>query len=82
MDRSSPLEVFVGKDVLKICNKFTGEHLCRSLISKKLFCNVIDVTLLRGPSSLNLLHIFRTPFLRSTSGGLLLHRLMYLVHER
>ena len=26
------------KGVLKICNKFTGEHPCRSVISTKLFC--------------------------------------------
>ena len=24
--RGSPLEVFLGKDDLKICSKFTGEH--------------------------------------------------------
>ena len=29
-------EVFLGKRVLKICSKFTGEHPCRSAISKKL----------------------------------------------
>ena len=34
--RSSPLEVFLGKSVLKICSKFTGEHPCRSVISIKL----------------------------------------------
>ena len=26
--RSSPSKVFSGKGVLKICSKFTGEHLC------------------------------------------------------
>ena len=26
--RSSPPEVFLGKGVLKICSKFTGEHPC------------------------------------------------------
>ena len=30
--RSSPLEVFLGKGVLKICIKFTGENLCQSVI--------------------------------------------------
>ena len=34
--RSSPSEVFLGKGVLKICSKFTGEHPCRSAISIKL----------------------------------------------
>ena len=36
MHRSSPPDVFLGKVVLKICRKFTGEHPCRSAISKKL----------------------------------------------
>ena len=31
-DRSSHPEVFLGKGVLKICNKFTGEHPSRSVI--------------------------------------------------
>ena len=30
--RSSPPEVFWGKNALKICSKFTGEHPCRSAI--------------------------------------------------
>ena len=25
-------ELFLGKDVLKICSKFTGEHPCRGAI--------------------------------------------------
>ena len=33
---SSHLEVFLGKVVLKICSKFTGEHQCRRVISMKL----------------------------------------------
>ena len=31
--RSSHPEVFLGRDVLKICSKFTGEHPYRSVIS-------------------------------------------------
>ena len=34
--RSSHPEVFLKKSVLKICNKFTGEYPCRSVISVKL----------------------------------------------
>ena len=34
--RSSPPQMFFRKDVLKICNKFTGEHLCLSVISTEL----------------------------------------------
>ena len=37
--RSSHSEVFLGKGVLKICSKFTGEHPCQSATSIKLLCN-------------------------------------------
>ena len=37
--KSSPPEVFLGKDVLKICSKFIGELLCQSVISIKLLRN-------------------------------------------
>ena len=33
--------MFLGKGVLKICSKFTGEHPCRSAILIKLLCNFI-----------------------------------------
>ena len=69
---SSHPEVFLGKGVLKICSKFTGEHPWQSAISIKLFCNIIEITLQHGYSPVNLLHIFRTPFLKNTSGRLLL----------
>ena len=39
--RSSPSEVFLRKDVLKICSKFTGEHLYQSVISIKLQSNFV-----------------------------------------
>ena len=38
-------EVFLGKDVLKICCKVTGEHPCQSAISIKLLYNFIEITL-------------------------------------
>ena len=63
--RSSHPEVFLRKGVLKLCSKFTGEHPCRSAISIKL---------LYYPA--NLLHIFRTPFLKNTYGRLLLKALL------
>ena len=69
--RSSHREVFLGKGVLKICSKFTGEHSCRSVISIKLLYNFIEITLRHGFPPVNLLHIFRTPFLKNTSGWLL-----------
>ena len=43
--RSSRPEVFLGKDVLKIRSKFTGEHPCRSVISIKLQSKFIEITL-------------------------------------
>ena len=70
--RSSPSEVFLGKGVLKICSKFTEEHPCRSVTSRKLLCNFIEIALWHGFSPVNLLHMFRTPFYKNTSGRLLL----------
>ena len=70
--RSSHPMVFLGKDVLKICSKFTGENTWRSAISIRLLRNFIEIALRHGCSPVNLLHIFRTPFLKNTSGRLLL----------
>ena len=36
-------------------------------------CNFIEIALWHGCSPVNLLHIFRTPFLKNSSGGLLLN---------
>ena len=66
--------MFLGKGVLKICSKFTGEYPCQSAISIKLLCNFIEIALRHGCSPVNLLHIFRTPFLKNTSGSLLLNK--------
>ena len=55
-----------------MCSIFTGEHPCQSVISVKLLCNFIEITLWRGCSPVNLLHIFSTTFPKKTSGGLLL----------
>ena len=66
-----------SRDVLrKRCSenmsKFTGEHPSRSVISIKLLCNFIEITLRHGCSLANLLHIFITPFTKNASGWLLL----------
>ena len=58
---NSPRKVFLLKVVLKICNKFTGEHQCRSVISIKLQSNFV-----------NMLRIFSTYFYRNTYRRLLL----------
>ena len=70
--RGSPSEVFLGKGVLKIFSKFTGEHPCWSVISIKLQSNFIEITVQHGCSPVNLLPIFRTPFLKNAFGELLL----------
>ena len=67
--RSSFLEVFLGKYVLKIRRKFTGEHPCQNL---NWMSNFIEITLRHGPSAVHLLYNFRTLFPKSTSGRLLL----------
>ena len=69
--RSSHPEVFLGKDVLKICREFTGEQPCQIAISIKLQSNFIEITLRHGCSPVNLLHIFRTTFLKNTSRQIL-----------
>ena len=60
--KSSASEVFLGKSVLKIYSKFTGEHPCQSVISVKLQSSFIEIALLHGCSPANLRHIFITPF--------------------
>ena len=57
---------------MKICSKFTGEHHAKVQFQKKLLCNFIEIALQHGCSPVNLLHIFRTTFLKGTSEGLLL----------
>ena len=60
------------KSVLNTCNKFTGEHACRSVILIKLLCNFIEMEFRHGCSAVNLWHIFRTPFHKNTYEELLL----------
>ena len=45
---------------------------CQGVISTKLLWNFTEIALWHGCSLVNLLHIFRTPFSKNTSGGLLL----------
>ena len=72
--RSSHLEVFFGKRVQKICSIFTGEHLCWSAIMG-LYWNCTSAWVF---VPVNLLHIFRTPLLKNSSGWLLLKFLSLL----
>ena len=75
--RSSRTEVFLAKGVVNICTRFTGEHPCRSVIWIKLICNFIEIILQHGCSPVNLIYIFRTYFLKNTSGWLLLLLLLF-----
>ena len=77
-DRSSHSESFLLKGVLKICSKFTGEQPSRNVISIKLLYNFIEITLWHRYSPVNLVHIFRTPFSKSTSEWLLPSETMQL----
>ena len=63
----------IVKSVQKIRSKFTGEHSCRNMISIKVQSNFIEITLRHGCSPVNLLHIFRAPFAKNISEGLLLY---------
>ena len=69
--RSSP-EVFLGKGVLKICSKFTGEHSYRKVNWIKLQSNFIQITLRHRCSPVNLLYNYRAPLYKNIYEGLLL----------
>ena len=64
--------MFLGKGVLKTCDKFTGEHPSQSVISIKLQSNFIEIALRLERSLVNLLHILKTLFPKNTSGRLFL----------
>ena len=64
--RSRPPELFLGKSVLKMCTKCTGEHPWESVISIKLVWNFNEIALQHRCSPVTLLHIFRTPFSQNT----------------
>ena len=53
------------------------KHPSRSVISVKLLCNFIEITLLHGCSPVNLLHIFRT-YLRTTASEYVIKAWQYM----
>ena len=75
-EQKQPSIGVLRKKFLKICNKFTGEHPRRSVISIKMQSNFIEITCWHGCSRVTLLHIFRTPPPENTSGALLLNEVM------
>ena len=59
--------------LLKRCSENMHQiYWKKTAISIKLQRNVIEITLWHGCSPANLLHIFRAPFPKNTSGGLLM----------
>ena len=69
----SPSKVFLERSGLNISRKFIVKHPCQSAISIKLQSIYIEITFRYGCSPVNLLLIFRTPFPKNASGGLLLY---------
>ena len=65
---SGELLLFAESGLLGVCFSETWVFV-------KLLCNVIEITLRHGCSSLNVLHIFRTPLPKITYRGLLLYRM-------
>ena len=57
------------------------QQIYRRTPMQKLLCNFNEITLYNGCSPVNLLHLFRTPFLQNTSGWLLLNLLIQLLQD-
>ena len=55
-----------GSVFIQICSKFTGKHLCRSVISINLQCVFVQITFLHECFFMNLPHICRRLFTRTT----------------
>ena len=68
--QKQPSTGVIIKSIPKICSQFTGEHTRGSVISINLLCTV---TPCHGCSFLNLLHIFRSHFIRTAKDGFLTH---------
>ena len=58
------------------------QQIYRRAPMPKLLCNFIEITLQHGCSPGNLLHIFRTPFLKNTSAWLLLNLELISTHSK
>ena len=69
--KSRHSEVLLEKWVLKICSRFTGEYLCRNVISIKLQSNFTEMALWHVCSPVNMLYICRRPFTNNTPEWLL-----------
>ena len=75
--QKQPTEVLCKKRCSEKFRKFTGKHLCKSLFFNKVAC-LKPATLLKRRLwhrcfPVNFAKFLRTPFLKNTSGRLLLH---------
>ena len=68
-EQKQPSRVALRKRFLKICSKFAGKHPYWSAILIKLLCYFIEIALRHGRYPVNLLDIFRTPFLGTPLEG-------------
>ena len=68
------IDVFIKRCSENMQQIYRRTHLCQFLISIKLRGKFIEIAIRHGCSSVNLLHIFRTPFPTNTYGGLLLFK--------
>ena len=74
-DRSSRLEVFCKKGVLRNLAKFTGKHLCQSLFFNKVeACNFIKKRLWHRCFPMNFVKFLKRPFFIEHLWLLLLNR--------
>ena len=71
--QKQPSRGVLKKTCSEIMQQIYRDHPCRSVISIKLRCKFIEIILRHGCSPVKLLHIFRTPYTKNTSGRLLLN---------
>ena len=79
MRQKQPLRGVLRKRCSETCSKYAGEHPCQSVISIKLQSDFIEIAPRHRCSPVNLLHIFRTPFLKNTSVAAYSNADVYLV---
>ena len=71
-DQKKPPRGVLKKSCSENMQPISGEHSCRGVISIKLLCNFVKITLRHGSSPVNLPHIFRTACYKNTYEELLL----------
>ena len=73
MTKADYIEPYIEiAEIIKDERMKTKKSYSLFVMTKKLQSNFIEIILRHGCSPVNLFHIFRTPFLKNTSEGLLL----------